>query len=183
MNVRMLLAAVVVAALAFAGYQAVQMVKPEPKAPELPAPAPPVDIARESTGSAGTQPYEVRAAEQLQPGADAPFERDVARRITVDEVKQRLDRGQKIHFVDTRAEIPDVMIEGAVQVPEDRLEAWAKAVPRNASIVVYCTCANEATAVREVLALQKLGFRNAYALRDGLAAWQSFDLPTQRPVR
>lgn len=184
MNVRNLLAAVIVAAFAVALYEAALLVRtPAPQAPAPASPAPHAEPPRDPATPAGLQPSEVRSAEELQPGADAPFDPDVARRITVEGVKRRLDRGEKVVFVDTRAEIPDVMIEGAAQVPEDKLEAWAKRVPRDSFVVAYCTCANEATAAREVLALQRLGFRHAFALRDGLMAWQSYDLPTAPPRR
>jgi rhodanese-related sulfurtransferase len=190
MNVRYVLGAIAVAALAFAGYQAAMLVSSTPGAPSAPdttaatpAPAPAPDTPSPRVAPAGTQPYEVRAVEESLPGADAPFAVDVARRITAEQVKARMDKGQKVVFVDTRVDIPDVMIAGAVQVPEPRVGAWSRSVPKSSFVVIYCTCAAEATAAREVLALQKLGFKSAFALRDGLGAWQSLDLPTQQPPR
>jgi rhodanese-related sulfurtransferase len=182
MNLRVILVAVVVLALAAAAYQAAMLFRtPHPAAPAAapapaPSPAPPA-----VTTTAGTKPYEVKAAEEFAPGIDAPFDATVARRITVEQVEQRLDAGKKVVFIDTRADIPDVMIKGAVRVTEDAIEAWGARNPKASFVVIYCTCANEATAAREVIALQKLGFEHAYALRDGLAAWQSFDLPTEQP--
>lgn len=182
MNVRILLAAIVLAALGFAAYQATQLagrtthnpVAAAPAAPPPPSNAPP---AR----SAGTDPYKIATVEEHQPGVDAPYEATQARRILPEEVKARLDRGQKIAFVDTRADVPDALIAGAVQVPEDKIERWAASVPKSSFVVVYCTCPNETTAVREVLALQKLGFKSAFALRDGLLGWQALGLPTEPP--
>jgi rhodanese-related sulfurtransferase len=186
MNVRFVVAAVAVAALAFAGYQAALVFSSarasEPSAAAAPAPPAPA-ASGASAPVGGTAPYAAKAADQYAAGADAPFDPAVARRITVEQVKARLDKGDKILFVDTRADIPDVMIRGAVQVPEDKLDTWARTVSKNALIVIYCTCADEATAAREVIALQKSGFRRAYALRDGLAAWQADDLPTEQPRR
>ena len=115
--------------------------------------------------------------------ANAPFDPAVARRITVDEVKARLDRGEKILFVDTRAEIPDKIVKGATVVTPDRLAAWAAKTPKSAVVVVYCTCSHEATAEAEVLELQKRGFKSAYALLDGLIAWEALGLPTEPPPR
>jgi rhodanese-related sulfurtransferase len=184
MNVRLLLAGVIVAALAVAAYQAAQLARDPSPSEAAPAPAaPPAKTAPEPAAPSAPDSAEAGPSEASASGADAPFDRDVARRITVDEVKRLLDRGEKIAFVDTRAHVPDVIIKGAAQVPEDELEAWARRVPRDAFVVVYCTCANESTAAREVLALQRLGFRRAFALRDGLMAWQSLDLPTEPPRR
>ncbi len=181
MNVRTLLAAIVLAALGFAGYQASRLVGGTPAEP-VPAPpgAPPATNAPPAR-SAGTQPYKIATVEEHQPGVDAPFEISQARRIMPEEVKERLDRGQKVVFVDTRADVPDALIAGATQVPEDRIERWAASVPKSSFVVVYCTCPNETTAVREVLALQKLGFKNVFALRDGLLGWQALGLPTEPP--
>jgi rhodanese-related sulfurtransferase len=180
MGIRIVLAAVVTTALLFAGYQVYLMKRP---AEEVHATSPrrtdttPPDAAR----PVPPRPVESESVEQHVPGADAPFDPAVARRITAEQVKDRMDRGQKVIFVDTRAEIPDAMIKGAVQVPENKLDEWAKGTLRSAFVVVYCTCANEATAAREVIALQAKGFKNAFALRDGLSGWQSFDLPTEQP--
>ena len=32
-----------------------------------------------------------------------------------------------------------LLVKGAAQVPNDRLEAWAKTAPKKALIVAYCT--------------------------------------------
>ncbi|TMA85142.1 MAG: hypothetical protein E6J77_12140 [Deltaproteobacteria bacterium] len=67
------------------------------------------------------------------------FDPAVARRITPDEVQERLKAGEKPIMLDARASVGDVVAQGAVHVPSDRLEAWAKDVPRKSLIVAYCT--------------------------------------------
>ena len=67
------------------------------------------------------------------------FDPAVARRITPDEVQERLKAGEKPIMLDARASVGDVVAPGAVHVPSDRLEAWAKDVPRKSLIVAYCT--------------------------------------------
>jgi hypothetical protein len=67
------------------------------------------------------------------------FDPSVARRIKPEEVRQRQKAGQKPIIVDTRASVSDEIVKGAVVVPADGLEAWAKGIPKNALIVAYCT--------------------------------------------
>ena len=74
-------------------------------------------------------------AEEAARGVDP----GVARRITPDEVQQRLKTGEKPIMLDARASAGDVEARGAVHVPSDRLEAWAKDVPKKSLIVAYCT--------------------------------------------
>ena len=67
------------------------------------------------------------------------FDPGVARRITPEEVQRRRDGGEKALIVDTRSRPSDVIVRGAVHVPNDRTEVWAKDVPKDALIVTYCT--------------------------------------------
>src|SRR5262245_59112681 len=112
MNVRIVFGAIAAIAVAFAGYQAYLIARPAPPPP----PAPPPAAAPAAAPLPVPAPTEIASADALlSPGADAPFDPDVARRITVEEVKTRLDKARKVVFVDTRHEIPDVLIKGAVQ--------------------------------------------------------------------
>ena len=63
----------------------------------------------------------------------------VARRITPEEVQRRREAGEKPIILDTRASVGDVIIQGAVHVPDDQIEAWAKDRANDALIVAYCT--------------------------------------------
>jgi hypothetical protein len=67
------------------------------------------------------------------------FDPSVARRIKPEEVQQRQKAGQKAIILDTRASMSDEIVKGAVLVPADGIEAWAKNVPKKTLIVAYCT--------------------------------------------
>jgi rhodanese-related sulfurtransferase len=64
-------------------------------------------------------------------------------RITVDEAKERLDRGEPLLFIDTRN--PEawakatVKLPGAIRVPADEAEAHINEIARDRAIVTYCT--------------------------------------------
>lgn len=64
-------------------------------------------------------------------------------RITVDEILERMNRGEEFVFVDTRnpnawAEA-DTKLPGAIRVPADETELHLKEIPPNRTIIAYCT--------------------------------------------
>jgi rhodanese-related sulfurtransferase len=66
-----------------------------------------------------------------------------ATRITVDEVKQRMDRGEQFTFVDSRnpqawAEA-DRKLPNAVRVPAEELEQHLDEIPKDRAVITYCT--------------------------------------------
>ncbi len=66
-----------------------------------------------------------------------------ATRITVDEVKQRMDRGEQFTFVDSRnpkawAEA-DQKLPNAVRVPAEELEQHLDEIPKDRAVITYCT--------------------------------------------
>lgn len=64
-------------------------------------------------------------------------------RVTADEVQARLDRGEPIAFVDSRSAASwadsDVQIKGSVRVPPDHAGPELSKVPKDRSVVTYCT--------------------------------------------
>jgi rhodanese-related sulfurtransferase len=66
-----------------------------------------------------------------------------ATRVTIDEVKERMDRGEQFAFVDTRnpqawadakAKLP-----GAIRVPADEVEKHVSEIPRDRTVITYCS--------------------------------------------
>ena len=66
-----------------------------------------------------------------------------ATRVTVDEVKERMDRGEQFTFVDTRNPQAwgeaETKLPGAVRVPADELEQHLAEIPRDRAVITYCT--------------------------------------------
>lgn len=65
-----------------------------------------------------------------------------ATRVTVDEVKERLARGEEFTFVDTRnpkawAEA-DTKLPGAIRVPSDEVAQHLDEIPRDRTVIAYC---------------------------------------------
>jgi rhodanese-related sulfurtransferase len=68
--------------------------------------------------------------------ADAP-------RITVEELKRRMDAGEDFTVIDIRnpqawAE-SESMLPGAIRVPIDKLDENLHRIPKNKPVVAYCT--------------------------------------------
>lgn len=105
-----------------------------------------------------------------------------ARRITIDEVKKRMDANEKVLFVDARSAITGEMVKGALHIPISEIDTWAKDVPKDTFIVAYCACGSEGTSMAWVSKVQQLGFTNSFALKGGIMGWQVAGLPTQQFV-
>jgi rhodanese-related sulfurtransferase len=69
-------------------------------------------------------------------------EREVTR-VTIDEVKQRIDRGEPLVFVDTRNpqawEQSEVKLPGAIRIPADEVYNHLHEIPLGRTIITYCT--------------------------------------------
>lgn len=66
-----------------------------------------------------------------------------ATRITTDEVKERMDRGEQFAFVDTRnpnawAE-SDKKLPNAIRVPAEELDQHLNEIPKDRAVLTYCT--------------------------------------------
>ena len=68
---------------------------------------------------------------------------DVVPRITVQELKVKMDKGEDAVIVDVRAgrEYDDskIKIKGAIRIPIVQLEARSNELPRDKEIITYCT--------------------------------------------
>ena len=66
-----------------------------------------------------------------------------ATRVTVDEVKERMDRGEMFAFVDTRNPQAwgeaTTKLPGAIRVTADEVEQHLNEIPRDRTIITYCT--------------------------------------------
>ncbi len=68
--------------------------------------------------------------------ADAP-------RITVQELKRRMDAGEDFTVIDVRNPTAwaqtDTVLPGAIRIPADKLEENLPRIPKNRPAVAYCT--------------------------------------------
>jgi membrane protein DedA with SNARE-associated domain/rhodanese-related sulfurtransferase len=104
-------------------------------------------------------------------------------RMTVDELKARLDRGEPIAVFDLRspldvAALPST-IPGArwISAAEFEDREFARDVPADRDVVLFCTCPNEATSARVALRLHGEGLTRIRPLAGGLDAWREHKFP------
>ena len=66
-----------------------------------------------------------------------------ALRITVDELKRRMDAGEDFTVIDVRNPqawaASDTMLPKAIRVTPDKLEEILPRIPKNKPVVAYCT--------------------------------------------
>jgi rhodanese-related sulfurtransferase len=101
------------------------------------------------------------------------------RETNVDEVKRRMDRGDKFVLVDVReeSEFAKDHLPGAVHLGKGIIERDIEArVPNlNAEMVLYC-----GGGFRSALAadnLQKMGYKNVISMDGGIREWREKDYP------
>jgi membrane protein DedA with SNARE-associated domain/rhodanese-related sulfurtransferase len=102
-------------------------------------------------------------------------------RITVAELRQKLDAGEKLVILDLRSkaelERDPFTIQGAIHLILDDVEKRRNEFPRDRDIIVYCSCPNEATAAKVALLLQRHGFTRVRPLLGGIDAWREANRP------
>jgi membrane protein DedA with SNARE-associated domain/rhodanese-related sulfurtransferase len=94
-------------------------------------------------------------------------------RITVTELRQKMDAGENPLIFDLRASAAgeELIIPGAVRISMDDLGKSAD-IPRDRDIIVYCACPNEVSAARVALKLRQKGFTRVRPLKGGIDAWR-----------
>ncbi len=104
-------------------------------------------------------------------------------RITVDELHRKQMQAESIYIVDLRSMVAlkedPVVIRGAVHFAPHELETRHQEIPRDRDVVLYCSCPNEATAVRTALRLRKRGITRVRPLVGGIDAWRLQNYPVQ----
>ena len=64
-------------------------------------------------------------------------------RVTVEELKERMARGEEFAFVDTRNPTAwgeaETKLPGAVRVPADEVDDHLEQIPKDRTAITYCT--------------------------------------------
>ena len=93
--------------------------------------------------------------------------------MTVIELKERLDRGERLALVDVREpyewEICNLEPYGAKLIPLGDLVGRLAEVDRDTQVVMVCRTGNRSRRAAQVL--MQAGFSGVYNLTGGMAAW------------
>lgn len=102
--------------------------------------------------------------------------------MTAKDLKARLDKGDKVIIIDARHELGGQILKGAIHVPSDKLDDWARDADKSAVIVTYCTCPHDEAADAEMHNLVRMGFKNAYSLTGGMDAARAAGIEVVAPA-
>lgn len=101
------------------------------------------------------------------------------RECSVQDVKARIDRGERFHLVDVREdnEFAESHAAGATHIGRGVLERdIEKAIPdKDADIVLYCGGGFRSALAAENL--QKMGYRKVVSMDGGIRAWRAAGYP------
>ena len=104
-------------------------------------------------------------------------------RITVEELKRKLDAHEDIAVIDLRHPLDFLpqpyTIPGAFRIPAEELERRHNEIPRDRDVVLYCTCPNEASSANATLKLQRYGITRVRPLEGGFHAWREREFPLE----
>ena len=95
-------------------------------------------------------------------------------RISVEELVEMIDGGKTPIILDVRpsaVRLREGMIPGAIAAHVDEIKEILGRYPRDAEVVVYCACPNEASAAVAALHLKRAGFKKIRPLLGGIEAW------------
>ncbi len=109
--------------------------------------------------------------------------RDTVKTIALDELKRRIEAGDKLTIVDVREkdEVRQGYIPGAVHVPRGFLEMQieGKVPDHNAEIVVYCAGGTRSAFAAK--SLKELGYTNVLSANPGFVRWKDVGYPVELP--
>ena len=104
-------------------------------------------------------------------------------RITVDELKDRMDAGDPLAIIDVRHRLDldaDAhVIPGALHIMLEEIGHRHHEIPRDRDVVLYCACPNEVSSARTALALMKNGIHRVRPLEGGIDAWKARRYPLE----
>jgi membrane protein DedA with SNARE-associated domain/rhodanese-related sulfurtransferase len=95
-------------------------------------------------------------------------------RISADELADMIDRGETPVIIDVRphyVRVREGIIPGALFAHPADAQASLTSFPRDAEIIVYCSCPNEASAAVAAQHLRRAGFQKIRPLLGGVQAW------------
>jgi rhodanese-related sulfurtransferase len=108
---------------------------------------------------------------------------DTVDNLSADRVKQLMDAGEKIVFVDLRParEYQEKRLPGARSIPLAEVANRFSEIPRSGRVVLYCDCKPYDAADRAVF-LEYRGYRNIFIMPEGFSGWvrRGYPLETTR---
>lgn len=104
-------------------------------------------------------------------GQEAPAPKAAGGEITVEELKSRLDRGEKLYVLDVRNpnEFQICKLAGSVLLPLPELGQRLAEVPKDREVIVHCKAGTRSA--KAIQFLREQGYSNLKNLTGGIMAW------------
>jgi rhodanese-related sulfurtransferase len=104
--------------------------------------------------------------------------------LPADRVKQLLDAGEKLTFIDLRPakEYQQTRLPGAKSLPIAEVASRFSEIPKTGRVILYCDCKPYDVADRAVF-LEYRGFRNIFIMPEGYAGWVKRGYPLEKTQR
>ncbi|MDN3551069.1 rhodanese-like domain-containing protein [Mucilaginibacter aquaedulcis] len=97
--------------------------------------------------------------------------------ITVQELKEKLDKGEDFQLIDVREDFEyETSNLGGQLIPLGGILIEADKISKDKPVVVMCRSGKRSAAA--IMQLQQLGYSNLYNLQGGILAWASEIDPT-----
>jgi membrane protein DedA with SNARE-associated domain/rhodanese-related sulfurtransferase len=104
-------------------------------------------------------------------------------RIDADLLQRRLAASEPIVVLDLRHTIEvqadPYTIPGALHIPAEEFAVRHREIPRRAEVVLFCSCPDQDTSVKEALRLRGRGVRRVRPLEGGFEAWRERGYPVE----
>jgi len=109
---------------------------------------------------------------------------DTVDNLAAERVKQLLDAGEKIIFIDLRPmkDFQKSRLPGARSIPVAELPKRFGEVPKTGRVVLYCDCRHAEVADRAIF-LEYRGNRNIFVMPEGYAGWVNRGFPLDKAAR
>lgn len=108
---------------------------------------------------------------------------DTVDNISAERVKQLMDAGEKLVFIDMRPakEYQQNRLPGARSLPLTEVANRFNEIPKSGRVVLYCDCKTYDIADRAVF-LEYRGYRNIFIMPEGYSGWvkRGYPLETTR---
>ena len=108
---------------------------------------------------------------------------DTVDNLSAERVKQLMDAGEKIVFVDLRPakEYQQKRLPGARSIPLAEVAARFNEIPKSRRVVLCCDCKPYDVADRAVF-LEYRGYRNIFIMPEGYSGWVKRGYPVEKTL-
>lgn len=140
---------------------------------------PSVNRAAENTSNTQASASPARSSANSAPAKIVPFPE--VPRITLADAKKAFDDGSAV-FIDTHSKemFDNEHIRSAINIPFNEMDSHLDKVPKNKTVITYCSCPAENTSAAVAEQLIQKGQKDVLALEGGTNAWKMAGYPMDK---